>query len=74
MIRYATIISSPLDKYGFCDIIYKIIKESKDISDLIKKSTATLGEYLFYVGTQEEASDNNEWKINKIYLKYYYIV
>ena len=69
MIRYATIISSPLDKYGFCDIIYKIIKESKDNSDLIKKSTATLGEYLFYVGTQEEAPDNNEWKINKKYLE-----
>jgi serine/threonine-protein kinase ULK4 len=68
MIRYATIISAPLDKYGFDDIICKIIKESKDNSDLIKKATATLGEYLFYVGTQEEAPDNNEWRINKKYL------
>ena len=68
MVRYATIISSPLDKYGFCDVITKIIKESKDSSSLIKKATATLGEYLFYVGTQEEAPDNNEWYINKKYL------
>ena len=68
MIRYATIISSPLDKYNFCDIITKIIKDSKDSSTLIKKATATLGEYLFYVGTQEEAPDNTEWSINKKYL------
>jgi hypothetical protein len=68
MVRYATIISSPLDKYGFCEIICKIIKESKDNSNLIKKATATLGEYLFYVGTQEEAPDNTEWTINKKYL------
>ena len=69
MIRYATIISAPLDKYGFCDIICKIIKESKDNSNLINKATATLGEYLFYVGTQEEAPDNSEWKISKKYLE-----
>ena len=69
MVRFATIISSPLDKYGFDDIICKIIKDSKDNSDLIKKATATLGEYLFYVGTQEEAPDNSEWKINKKYLE-----
>ena len=69
MVRYATIISSPLDKYGFCDIIYKTIKESKDNSNLINKATATLGEYLFYVGTQEEAPDNTEWTINKKYLE-----
>ena len=68
MVRYATIISSPLDKYGFCEIICKTIKESKDNSHLIKKATATLGEYLFYVGTQEEAPDNTEWTINKKYL------
>ena len=69
MIRYATIISAPLNKFGFDDIICKIIKESKDDSDLIKKATATVGEYLFYVGTQEEAPDNNnEWKINKKFL------
>ena len=68
MVRYATIISSPLDKYGFCEIICKTIKESKDNSNLIKKATATLGEYLFYVGTQEEAPDNTEWTINKKYL------
>ena len=69
MVRYATIISSPLDKYGFCDIICRTIKESKDNSNLIKKATATLGEYLFYVGTQEEAPDNTEWTINKKYLE-----
>ena len=69
MVRYATIISSPLDKYGFCEIICKTIKESKDSSNLIKKATATLGEYLFYVGTQEEAPDNTEWTINKKYLE-----
>jgi hypothetical protein len=68
MVRYATIISAPLDKYGFGDIICKIIKDSKDNSNLIFKATATLGEYLFYVGTQEEAPDNNEWKISKKYL------
>ena len=70
MIRYATMISTPLNKYGFDDIICKVIKESNDNSDLIKKATATMGEYLFYVGTQEEAPDNdiNEWKINKKHL------
>ena len=69
MIRYATIISSPLKKYGFDDIICKIILESNDNSDLIKKATATIGEYLFYVGTQEEAPDNNnEWRISKKFL------
>ena len=69
MVRYATIITSPLNKYGFDDIICKIIKESNDNSDLIRKATATVGEYLFYVGTQEESPDNdNEWKINKKYL------
>ena len=69
MVRYATIISQPLKKYGFDDIICKIITESNDNSDLIKKATATMGEYLFYVGTQEEAPDNNnEWRITKIYL------
>ena len=74
MIRYATIISAPLDKYGFCDIICKIIKESKDNSNLINKATATLGEYLFYVGTQEEAPDNSEWKISKKYLEILFII
>ena len=69
MVRFATIISSPLDKYGFCDIICTVIKEAKDNSNLIGKATATLGEYLFYVGTQEEAPDNNEWRINKKYLE-----
>ena len=69
MVRFATIISSPLDKYGFCEVICKIIKDSKDNSNLIKKATATLGEYLFYVGTQEEAPDNSEWTINKKYLE-----
>ena len=69
MVRFATIISSPLDKYGFCDIICNVIKEAKDNSNLIGKATATLGEYLFYVGTQEEAPDNNEWRINKKYLE-----
>ena len=69
MIRYATIISEPLKKYGFDDIICKIILESNDNSELIKKAAATLGEYLFYVGTQEEAPDNNnEWRINKKFL------
>ena len=34
----------------------------------MKKATATLGEYLFYVATQEETPDNNEWSINKNYL------
>ena len=69
MVRYATVISEPLQKYGFDNIICQTITESKDNSDLIKKATATMGEYLFYVGTQEEAPDNNgEWNINKKYL------
>ena len=68
MIRYATIISAPLDKFGFDNIICQIIKESKDNSELIKKATATMGEYLFYVGTQEEAPDTTEWRISKKYL------
>ena len=34
----------------------------------MKKATATLGEYLFYVATQEETPDNSEWSISKNYL------
>ena len=69
MVRYASVISEPLEKYGFDNIICQTITESKDNSDLIKKATATMGEYLFYVGTQEEAPDyNNEWNIKKKYL------
>ena len=69
MVRYATSISEPLEQYGFDNIICQTINESKDNSELIKKAVATMGEYLFYVGTQEEAPDNNnEWNINKKYL------
>ena len=68
LVRYATIIEVPLDNYGFCDIIYDVIKNSNDNSDLIKKASATMGEYLFYVATQEETPENKEWNIKKKYL------
>lgn len=68
LVRYATIIESPLDNYGFCEIIYDVIKNSNDSSDLIKKASATMGEYLFYVATQEETPENKEWSIKKKYL------
>ena len=68
LVRYATIIEIPLDNYKFDEIICNTIKNSNNNSDLMKKATATLGEYLFYVATQEETPDNNEWSINKNYL------
>ena len=68
LVRYATIIEVPLDNYEFCDIICNVIKNANDNSDLIKKASATMGEYLFYVATQEETPENKEWSINKKYL------
>ena len=68
LVRYATIIEVPLDNYGFCEIICDVIKNSNDSSDLIKKASATMGEYLFYVATQEETPENKEWTIKKKYL------
>ena len=68
LVRYATIIEAPLDNYGFCEIICDVIKNSNDSSDLIKKASATMGEYLFYVATQEETPKNKEWNIKKKYL------
>ena len=68
LVRYATIIEVPLDNYEFCDIICNVIKNANDNSDLIKKASATMGEYLFYVATQEETPENKEWNINKKYL------
>ena len=69
LVRYATIIEVPLDNYGFCEIICYFIKKSNDNSDLIKKASATIGEYLFYVATQEETPENKEWSIKKKYLE-----
>ena len=68
LVRYATIIEVPLDNYEFCDIICTVIKNANDNSDLIKKASATMGEYLFYVATQEETPENKDWSINKKYL------
>jgi len=68
LVRYATIIEVPLDNYDFCEIICDVIKNSNDSSDLIKKASATMGEYLFYVATQEETPENKEWNIKKKYL------
>ena len=68
LVRYATIIEYPLDKYNFHQIISNVIVNSNNNSDLMKKASATLGEYLFYVGTQEETPDSQEWHINKEYL------
>jgi len=68
LVRYATIIEVPLDNYGFCEIICDVIKNSNDSSDLIKKASATIGEYLFYVATKEESQENKEWTIKKKYL------
>ena len=69
LVRYATIIEVPLDNYGFCEIICEKIKKSNDNSDLIKKASATMGEYLFYVATQEETPENKEWNVKKKYLE-----
>ena len=57
-----------LHNWLFCEIICDVIKNSNDNSDLIKKASATMGEYLFYVATQEETPENKEWTIKKKYL------
>ena len=67
LVRYATIIEVPLDNYNFCEIICDVIRKSNDNSDLIKKASATMGEYLFYVATQEETPENREWAIKNQY-------
>ena len=68
LVRYSKDIKTPLDNYGFCEIICDVIKNSNDSSDLIKKASAAMGEYLFYVAAQEETPENKEWNIKKEYL------
>ena len=67
LIRYATIIETPLDEHDFCEIICNVITKSTN-QDLLKTATATVGEYLFYVATQEETPENKDWHIQNKYL------
>ena len=67
LIRYATIIETPLDENDFCNIICNVITTSTN-QDLVKTATATVGEYLFYVATQEETPENKDWHIDNKYL------
>lgn len=46
LIRYSTMIETPLDELELCSILEKFIDKGEDI-ELSKRAIATLGEYLF---------------------------
>ena len=58
LIRYATSVQYPLDKFGLTEKLSTFIKDSN--VTLNKKAIATLGEYLFFVATQAEGESTGE--------------
>ena len=64
LVRYATNIETPLDKYNFTEKLISFISDSN--ITLNRKAISTLGEYLFFVATQVEGEENeSEWSISK---------
>ena len=62
LVRFSTMINSPLDSMGFSQILISTLKSSN--KELARRSASTLGEYMFFVATQAE-SDNSEeiWRL-----------
>lgn len=55
LIRYSTVIDTPLDDLHLCKILDLCVKDKNE--KLGRKSVATLGEYLFFVATQAEGEE-----------------
>jgi hypothetical protein len=63
LIRYSTVIETPLDKLGLTKLLDNMVRD-KNV-ELAKRAIATLGEYLFFVTTQAEGDDENTtWRIS----------
>lgn len=64
LIRYSTVIETPLDEMGLCKVLDILVRD-KNV-ELSKKAIATLGEYLFFVTTQAEGEEESSvyWKIS----------
>jgi len=65
LIRYSTVIETPLETFGLCKILEGCI-QSKNL-ELARKATATIGEYLFFVATQAEGEEEStiSWTITE---------
>ena len=65
LIRYSTVIETPLDSFNLCKILESCI-QSKNL-ELARKATATIGEYLFFVATQAEGEEETtvNWTITE---------
>jgi hypothetical protein len=55
LIRYSTVIDTPLDELHLCKILDSCVKDKNE--KLGRKAVATLGEYLFFVATQAEGEE-----------------
>jgi hypothetical protein len=55
LIRYSTVIDTPLDDLHLCKILDLSVKDKNE--KLGRKAVATLGEYLFFVATQAEGEE-----------------
>ena len=65
LIRYATNIEIPLDKYNLTEKLISFISNDYNIN-LKRKAISCLGEYLFFVAIQIEVEENqSEWNISK---------
>ena len=65
LVRYATNIEIPLDKYDLTQKLISFISDNNNIN-LKRKAISTLGEYLFFLATQVEGEENQtEWNISK---------
>lgn len=58
LIRYSTVIDSPLDEIDLCRILDVCVRDKNE--KLGKKAVATLGEYLFFVATQAEGEEESQ--------------
>jgi len=64
LIRYSTMIETPLDDLNYCQILENLVLNSKNI-EISRRALATLGEYLFFVATQAEGEEeNNIWIVS----------
>ncbi len=63
LIRYSTVIETPLDHFDLCKILETCIQSGN--VELARKATATIGEYLFFVATQAEGEEEStiSWTI-----------
>lgn len=65
LIRYSTMIETPLDDLGLCSILEHLVQNGNSL-EMIKKAIATLGEYLFFVATQAEGEEVvSNWIVSK---------